>query len=91
MVVRKFSLHVSKKEQNRRFLERIENAEKNWKFSASDAAERQHWDKYMESYEKMIQNTAPKKAALYMVPTDNKWCMRVAVAAAVIETMMELD
>jgi PPK2 family polyphosphate:nucleotide phosphotransferase len=91
VLVRKFFLHVSKKEQKRRFLERIENAEKNWKFSASDAKEREHWDDYMEAYEDMIRNTATKEAPWYVVPADNKWFTRLVVAAAVIDTLGALD
>jgi PPK2 family polyphosphate:nucleotide phosphotransferase len=91
ILVRKFFLHVSKKEQKRRFLERIENPEKNWKFSASDSAERGHWDEYMEAYEEMIRNTATKHAPWYVVPADNKWFTRVVVAAAVIEALASLD
>jgi PPK2 family polyphosphate:nucleotide phosphotransferase len=90
VVVRKFFLHVSKKEQKRRFLERIDNAEKNWKFSASDLAEREHWDDYMEAYEDMIRHTATKDAPWYVVPADNKWFTRVVVGAAVIETLGSL-
>jgi PPK2 family polyphosphate:nucleotide phosphotransferase len=90
VVVRKFFLHVSKKEQKQRFLERIENPEKNWKFSANDAKEREHWDAYMEAYEAMIQHTATKDAPWYVVPADNKWFTRVAVAAAVIDTLDSL-
>ena len=91
IVVRKFFLNVSRKEQKRRFLERIENSDKNWKFSGSDAAEREHWDQYMEAYEDMIRHTATKKAPWYVVPADNKWFPRVVVAAAVIETLDSLD
>ena len=87
----KFFLHVSKKEQKRRFLERIENPEKNWKFSASDSKERDHWDEYMEAYEDMIRYTAKKTAPWYVVPADNKWFTRVIVAAAVIELLGSLD
>ena len=90
VVVRKFFLHVSKKEQKRRFLERIENAQKNWKFSASDAAEREHWHEYMEAYEDMIRHTATDRAPWYVVPADNKWFTRSVVAAAVIETLGSL-
>ena len=90
VIVRKFFLHLSKKEQRRRFLERIENPEKNWKFSASDANEREHWDAYMEAYEDMIQHTATKDAPWYVVPADNKWFTRVVVAAAVIVTLASL-
>src|SRR6516225_4452016 len=91
VVVRKFFLHVSKKEQKRRFLERIENPEKNWKFSSNDAAERDFWDDYMQAYEEMIQETATKRAPWYVVPADNKWFTRVVVAATVIETLDSLD
>ena len=90
VVVRKFFLHVSKKEQKRRFLERIENPEKNWKFSANDAAEREHWNAYMEAYEDMIRHTASEEAPWYVVPADNKWFTRVVVAAAVVETLASL-
>jgi PPK2 family polyphosphate:nucleotide phosphotransferase len=91
VVVRKFFLHVSKKEQRRRFLERIERPEKNWKFSANDAKEREFWDEYMVAYEEMIRNTASKHAPWYVVPADNKWFTRVVVAAAVIDALAELD
>jgi len=90
VVVRKFFLHLSKKEQKRRFLERIENPDKNWKFSASDAAEREHWDEYMDAYEDMIRNTATKESPWYVVPADNKWFTRIIVSAAVIETLASL-
>jgi len=90
VVIRKFYLHVSKKEQKRRFLERIENLEKNWKFSGNDAAERQHWDDYMEAYEETIQATATKESPWYVVPADNKWFTRVVVAAAVIQALASL-
>ena len=89
--IRKFFLHVSKKEQKKRFLERIEEPEKNWKFSANDAWERKYWDDYMEAYEDMIRNTATKTAPWYVVPADNKWFTRVVVAAAVIGVLDELD
>ncbi len=79
VVVRKFFLHVSKKEQKRRFLDRINDSQKNWKFSSNDAAERDFWDDYMEAYEQMIQETATKAAPWYVVPADNKWFTRVVV------------
>ena len=91
IVIRKFFLHVSKKEQKRRFLERIDNPEKNWKFSANDAAERDYWDDYMECYEDLIRETATKHAPWYVVPADNKWFTRVIVAAAVIDALADLD
>ena len=91
IVVRKFFLHVSRKEQKRRFLERIENPEKNWKFSASDAQERGYWKDYMHAYEDMIRNTATKHSPWYVIPADNKWFTRIAVASAVIDTLDGLD
>ena len=91
VVVRKFFLHVSKKEQKQRFLERIDDPLKNWKFSANDANERDFWDDYMQAYEEMIQRTATKAAPWYVVPADNKWFTRVVVAAAVIDALDELD
>lgn len=90
VVVRKFFLHVSKKEQKRRFLERINESTKNWKFSANDARERDHWDAYMEAYEDTIRCTTTKESPWYVVPADNKWFTRVVVAAAVIETLASL-
>src|SRR5246500_3039145 len=91
VVVRKFFLHVSKKEQKKRFLERINDPQKNWKFSSNDANERDFWDDYMEAYEEMIRETATKDAPWYVVPADNKWFTRVVVALAVIETLASLD
>jgi PPK2 family polyphosphate:nucleotide phosphotransferase len=90
VVVRKFFLHISKKEQKRRFLERINTPEKNWKFSTSDTAERQYWDDYMEVYEDMIRHTSTPEAPWYVVPADNKWFTRVVVAATVIQTLASL-
>lgn len=90
-VVRKFFLHVSKEEQKKRFLERIDNPEKNWKFSSADAKERGHWDEYMKAYEEMIRNTAAKHSPWYVVPADNKWFTRLVVAAAVIDALSSLD
>src|SRR6266446_4981726 len=87
----KFFLHVSNKEQKKRFLERIQEPEKNWKFSANDAKEREYWGDYMEAYEDMIRNTATKNAPWYVVPADNKWFTRVVVAAAVIDALADLD
>jgi PPK2 family polyphosphate:nucleotide phosphotransferase len=87
VLVRKFFLNVSRQEQKRRFLERIEDADKNWKFSASDAAERGYWKDYMTAYEDMIRNTATKHAPWYVVPADNKWFTRVVVASAVIDAL----
>jgi PPK2 family polyphosphate:nucleotide phosphotransferase len=90
-VIRKFFLNVSKKEQKRRFLERIEEPEKNWKFSAADAKERGYWDDYMDAYEDAIRATATPDAPWYVVPADNKWFTRLVVAAAVVATLEELD
>jgi PPK2 family polyphosphate:nucleotide phosphotransferase len=91
IAVCKFFLHVSKKEQKRRFLERVENPDKNWKFSSADMNERGYWDQYQEAYEDMIAHTATEYAPWYVVPADNKWFTRLVVAAAVIDTMASLD
>ena len=90
VVIRKFFLHVSRKEQRRRFLERLQIPEKNWKFSAADAKEREYWDDYMKAYEDTIRGTAAKHAPWYVVPADNKWFTRIVVAAAVIDTLASL-
>jgi PPK2 family polyphosphate:nucleotide phosphotransferase len=91
IIVRKFFLNVSKEEQKKRFLERIDNPEKNWKFSSADSKERGYWDEYMKAYEDMIRNTATKESPWYVVPADNKWFTRLVVAAAVIEALDSLD
>jgi PPK2 family polyphosphate:nucleotide phosphotransferase len=91
IIVRKFFLHVSKDEQKKRFLERIDNPEKNWKFSSADSKERGHWDDYMKVYEDMIRNTSTKDSPWYVVPADNKWFTRLVVASAVIDTLASLD
>jgi PPK2 family polyphosphate:nucleotide phosphotransferase len=91
VVIRKFFLHVSKKEQKRRFLERLEDSKKNWKFSMADVKERGYWKDYQEAYEEMIQNTATKHAPWYVVPADNKWYTQLIVASAIISTLDELD
>ncbi|MBM5792581.1 MAG: polyphosphate kinase 2 family protein [Cyanobacteria bacterium M_surface_7_m2_037] len=91
VVVRKFFLHVSKQEQKRRFLERLEKPEKNWKFSAADIRERAHWDAYMEAYEQMIRHTATEASPWYVVPADHKWFTRLVVADAVIDTLESLN
>jgi PPK2 family polyphosphate:nucleotide phosphotransferase len=90
-VVLKFFLNVSKKEQKKRFLERLDEPEKNWKFAAADVRERQHWDDYMEAYEDAIRATASPHAPWYVVPADNKWFTRLVVGAAIIEAMENLD
>ncbi len=91
IAVRKFFLHVSKKEQKRRFLERIDDPDKNWKFSLGDARERHHWDDYMRAYEDMIRHTATPHAPWFVVPADNKWFTRLVVAAAVIDALDEMN
>jgi len=90
VVIRKFFLNLSKKEQKKRFLDRLDELEKNWKFSASDVHERQYWDDYMNAYEEMIQHTASERAPWFVVPADNKWFTRAVVAGAVVNTMEEL-
>ena len=89
--VLKFFLHVSRKEQKRRFLERLEQPEKNWKFSPADIGERRYWDDYMAAYEDAIRRTASREAPWYVVPADNKWYTRLVVAAAIVEALWKLD
>jgi PPK2 family polyphosphate:nucleotide phosphotransferase len=91
IVVLKFFLHLSKKEQKRRFLERLEEPAKNWKFSLSDALERQHWDKYMRAYEDLIRNTSTDHAPWHVVPADHKWFARLVVAETTIDALENLD
>jgi PPK2 family polyphosphate:nucleotide phosphotransferase len=86
-VVRKFFLHVSKEEQRRRFLSRLEEPEKNWKFSLADVHEREHWRDYQRAYQDMIQHTSTREAPWYVVPADHKWFTRVVVGAAIVETL----
>ena len=90
-IIRKFFLHVSKGEQKRRFLERLDNPDKNWKFSANDASERRLWKDYMSAYEDTIRKTATKHAPWYVVPADNKWFTRLVVAATVIDALLSID
>ncbi len=87
----KFFLNVSKKEQKRRFLERLDEPEKHWKFSPSDVRERAHWKGYMEAYEEAIRGTATEHAPWFVVPADEKWFTRLVVAAAIVETLEGLD
>ena len=87
----KFFLHVSRKEQKKRFMERLEEPEKNWKFSASDVQERKFWGDYMHAFEDAIAATASKQAPWFVVPADNKWFSRLLVAAATVEAMVSLD
>ncbi len=90
-IVRKFFLNVSKEEQKRRFLERIDDPAKNWKFSAGDVVERARWDEYMSAYEETIRETAREDAPWYVVPADNKWYTRLVVAAAIIDALASVD
>ena len=90
-LVRKVFLHVSRKEQKKRFLERLEKPEKNWKFSTDDTRERGFWKDYMRAYEAMIRETATNSAPWYVVPADNKWFTRIVVMAAAIDSLASLD
>jgi PPK2 family polyphosphate:nucleotide phosphotransferase len=91
IAVVKFFLHVSRKEQKRRFLERLDTPDKNWKYSASDVKERQFWEAYQEAYEDMIRHTASEHAPWYVVPADNKWFTRLVVAQAVVNTLKGMN
>jgi PPK2 family polyphosphate:nucleotide phosphotransferase len=86
-MIRKFFFHISKKEQKKRFLERLEDSKKNWKFSMDDIKERGFWKDYMEAYEEMVQSTATQDAPWYVVPADNKWFTRLVVASAIVEAL----
>ena len=90
IVTLKFFLHVSKKEQKSRFLDRLDHPDKNWKFSSADVNERAHWNAYMDAYEDMIRHTATKHAPWHVVPADNKWFTRLVVAAAVVDGLKSL-
>jgi PPK2 family polyphosphate:nucleotide phosphotransferase len=90
-LILKFFLNVSRAEQRKRFMERLDDRDKNWKFSAADVRERGYWKAYMDAYEDMIQHTATPEAPWYVVPADNKWFSRLAVAAAIVEAMAGLD
>src|SRR5271154_6326858 len=87
VVVRKFFLHLSKGEQKKRFVERLDDPQKNWKFSMADIAERGYWKDYQEAYEELIQETSTKHAPWHIVPADNKWYSRLVVSAAIVETL----
>jgi PPK2 family polyphosphate:nucleotide phosphotransferase len=91
VVIIKFFLHVSKDEQKQRFLDRINDPEKNWKFAAGDLAEREHWDSYMDAYETAIEETASDKAPWYIIPADKKWYARLAIARIIEDTMEGLN
>jgi PPK2 family polyphosphate:nucleotide phosphotransferase len=90
-IVLKFFLNVSRTEQKKRFMQRLERPEKNWKFSASDVHERKFWDEYMHAFQEAIRATASKQAPWYVVPADNKWFTRLVVAAAIVEAVEELE
>jgi PPK2 family polyphosphate:nucleotide phosphotransferase len=91
IAIRKFFLNVSKKEQKKRFMERLDIEEKNWKFSAADIKERRYWNDYQDAYEKMIRNTATEYAPWVVVPADNKWFSRLLVVATVVDALREMD
>jgi PPK2 family polyphosphate:nucleotide phosphotransferase len=90
-IVIKFFLNVSKKEQKERFIERVDNPDKNWKFSAADAKEREYWDDYMHAYQELIKNTSTNKSPWYVIPADNKSYARIAIASAIITALDEMD
>jgi PPK2 family polyphosphate:nucleotide phosphotransferase len=91
VIIRKFFLHVSKKEQKKRFLERLDKPEKNWKFSRADMEERGYWKDYQDAYEDAIRRTATEYSPWYVVPADRKWFTRIVVAAAVIDALASLN
>jgi PPK2 family polyphosphate:nucleotide phosphotransferase len=91
IIVLKFFLHLSKKEQKKRFLDRLDQPEKNWKFSPSDLTERNCWDDYQKAYDDMIRHTATKHAPWYVVPADNKWFTRLIVAGAIVDALSDLN
>lgn len=90
-VVLKFFLHLSKEEQKRRFLKRLDVPERNWKFSAADVRERKYWNDYMDAYQDMIRHTATEYAPWYVVPADHKWFTRIVVAAAIVDALESLN
>jgi PPK2 family polyphosphate:nucleotide phosphotransferase len=90
-IIRKFFLHLSKKEQKQRFLARLQEPEKHWKFSQADIEERKFWDDYQTAFEDMIRHTATRHAPWYVVPADNKWFTHLVVSAAIVETLDELN
>jgi PPK2 family polyphosphate:nucleotide phosphotransferase len=91
VVILKFFLHVSKEEQEKRFLARIDDPAKNWKFSMKDVTEREHWDDYMHAYEQTVRHTATDNAPWYVVPADTKWFTRLVVASAIVQRLSALD
>ncbi len=90
-VILKFFLHVSRNEQKKRFIERLDRPDKHWKFSAADVQERRFWDEYMNAFQEAIRATASKRAPWYVVPADNKWFTRLLVAAAIVEAIEKLE
>ena len=90
-VIRKFFLHVSKKEQKKRLLERLDDPEKHWKFSENDVRQRASWSEYMRAYEDVVRETSTEHAPWYVVPADNKWYTRLVVAAAIVDALEELE
>ena len=90
-IVLKFFLHVSKDEQKQRFLDRIDDLSKNWKFSAADIKERKHWDDYQKAYEEAIAATSKKQAPWYIIPADKKWFARLLVSEIIVETLKNLN
>jgi PPK2 family polyphosphate:nucleotide phosphotransferase len=90
-VIRKFFLHVSKDEQKKRFLDRLDEPEKNWKFAVGDVKEREHWDEYMKAYEEVLEHTSTKHAPWYVIPADHKWFARMAVADIIVDTLESLE
>jgi PPK2 family polyphosphate:nucleotide phosphotransferase len=91
ILIQKFFLNVSKKEQKRRFMARLDKPEKNWKFSAADIHERARWDDYMAAYEDLIQHTTTPEAPWHVIPADNKWFTRIAVSAAIVDALEDLN
>jgi polyphosphate kinase 2 (PPK2 family) len=91
VVILKFYLNLSRKEQKKRFMERLDKPEKNWKFSGADVRERQYWDDYMHAYKEAIRATASRNSPWFVVPADNKWFTRLVVAAAIVEAVEKLD
>jgi hypothetical protein len=87
----KLFLNLSKDEQRRRFLRRIDVPSKNWKFNANDVKERAHWDEYQVAFSEMLSNTSTEHAPWYVIPADHKWFLRVAVAAVLVDTLVKID
>jgi PPK2 family polyphosphate:nucleotide phosphotransferase len=90
-IIRKFFLHVSKQEQKKRFLERLDEPEKNWKFSPSDVRERECWSDYQDAYEDLIRNTATKHAPWHIVPADHKWFTHLVISTVIVDALESLD